>query len=112
MEKTVRNLWAEALKGSGKAYRKLGVIFLQGKRCKKDRELAALCLQKAMKLGDVRGYYLYHMAFSKEKKVIDDVSYEEICRDYHRTWNLKEKIRLFLYLRLGTERQKKLFYNK
>lgn len=101
MDKRERNLWVKALKGSGKAYRKLGVIFWQGKRCKRDRELARLCLQKAAEMGDERGYFLYHGIFSRGKKIIDDFSYEEMYRDYIRTGDLKEKKRLERYLRLG-----------
>lgn len=52
MDKRIRNLWVKALKGNRTAYRKLGIIFLQGAVCKRDRELAKLCLDKAIEMGD------------------------------------------------------------
>lgn len=101
MEKKVRGLWIKALKGSSAAYRKLGVLFLQGKECKKDRALAKLCLEKAMEMGDERGYFLYHRVFSKGKRVIDDSSYKEMCRDYQETKDRRERKRLERYLAAG-----------
>lgn len=98
MEKRVRNLWVKALRGSSAAYRKLGVLFLQGKVCKRDKTLAKLCLEKAAEMGDETGYFLYHRIFSKRKKVIDDLSYEDMLRDYRETKDWKEKRRLRKYL--------------
>lgn len=94
MEKKIRNLWVKALRGSSAAYRKLGVMFLQGKECKRDKALAKLCLDKAMEMGDERGYFLYHRVFSKGKKVIDESSYEEMRRDYRETkdWGGEEEV--------------------
>lgn len=100
MNKKIRNLWVKALKGSGKAYRKLGILFLCGEVCEKDRTLARLCLDKAAEMGDEQGYILYHKVFSKGKKVIDDRSYEEMCRDYREMKEWKEKRRLGRYLEM------------
>lgn len=106
MEKKIRNLWIKALRGSSAAYRKLGVMFLQGKGCKRDKALAKLCLDKAAEMGDERGYFLYHRVFSKGKKVIDELSYEEMRRDYRKTKDWEEKRRLKAYLETGTKRKK------
>ena len=106
MDKKIRNLWIKALKGSSEAYRNLGVLFLQGKECKKDVELARLCLEKAAEMGDEQGYFLYHRVFSKGKKVIDDRSYEEMRRDYRETKDWREKRRLGRYLAVGEGRIK------
>lgn len=106
MEKKIRNLWVKALRGSGAAYRKLGVLFLQGKECKRDKALAKLCLDKAMEMGDERGYFLYHRVFSKGKKVIDELSYEEMRRDYRETKDWGEKRRLKKYLAVGEGKKK------
>lgn len=105
MEKKIRNLWVKALRGSGAAYRKLGVMFLQGKECKRDKALAKLCLDKAAEMGDERGFFLYHRVFSKWKKVVDDLSYEEMRRDYRETKDLGEKRRLKAYLETGAKRR-------
>lgn len=105
LNKKIRNLWIKALKGSGKAYRELGIIFLKGKTCKRDDQLAKLCLDKAAELGDEQGYLLYHRIFSKNGKVIDDLSYGEMCRDYREAKSWREKRRLKNYLEL-----KKILY--
>lgn len=98
MDQRIRNLWVRALCGSSAAYRKLGMIFLTGKLCRRDRLLARLCLEKAVEMGDEEGYFLYHKAFSKGDKVIDDQSFAEMCRDYRETGNLREKKRLEKYI--------------
>ena len=94
MDKRIRNLWVKALKGNRTAYRKLGIMFLQGAVCKRDRELAKLCLDKAIEMGDEKSYFLYHKEFSKKKKVIDDRSYEEMRRDYQNAVGGKDKEKL------------------
>lgn len=111
MDRQIRNLLVKALKGSGSAYRRLGIAFLQGKRYRPDRQLAYLCLQNAAELGDEKGYFLYHKIFSKKKKVIDDMSYEAMQREYRLTDDFREKKRLALYLKLGTEEQKQKLTN-
>lgn len=98
MDKRIRNLLVRALKGSKTAYRKLGIVFLQGAICKRDRALARLCLDKAIELGDEESYFLYHREFSKKKQVIDDRSFEEMRRDYRKAVGRKEKKRLEGYL--------------
>lgn len=107
MDKRMQNLWIRALEGSAGAYRKLGICFLRGRRCRKNKRLAGACLRKAAELGDEAGYLLYHRLFSKNKKIIDDRSYAEMCREYRNTDNQKEKKRLARYLSLGTKRQKR-----
>ncbi len=104
MDKRIRNLWVRALCGSSVAYRKLGIIFLQGKLCRRDRVLARLCLEKAAEMGDEQGYFLCHKAFSKKEMVIDDQSYAEMCRDYRETKNREEKRRLRKYLDIAVRR--------
>lgn len=106
----VRNLWIKALHGSGKAYRRLGILFWTGKTGRRDRSLARLCLMKAAELGDEDGYLLYHWLFSGRKKVIDDRSYQEICQEYKEETNARKKKRLERYLNLGTPRQKRLWF--
>lgn len=100
MKRKIRNLWIRALKGSSKAYRELGILFLQGKICRKDVTLAKLCLDKAAELGDEEGYLLYHKVFSGKKKVIDDLSYKEMQRDYLEAKSRKERKRLMRYLKM------------
>ena len=48
MKKKEEELWIRALKDDGKAFRKLGKRFLEQGR----KELAGLCLQKAIERGD------------------------------------------------------------
>ncbi len=99
----IRKLLIKALKGNGAAYRKLGIVFLEGKKCKKDRLLAKLCLDKAAEMGDEQGYLLYHREFTRKKKVIDDLSFVEICRDYREAKGRKEKRRLKSYLKIARQ---------
>ena len=106
MDRQIRNLLVKAFKGSGSAYRRLGIVFLRGKRYRKDRQLAYLFLQKAAELGDEKGYFLYHKIFFKKKKVIDDMSYEALYREYRMMDDFREKKRLAMYLELGTKEQK------
>lgn len=98
MDKRIRNLLVKALRGNKIAYRKLGMLFLQGTICKRDRKLAKLFLDKAIELGDEKSYFLYHREFSKGKKVIDNRSYEEMRRDYQNPLGRKEKEILAGYL--------------
>ncbi len=98
MKKRIRSLWIKALKGNAAAYRKLGILFLQGKECKRDMLLAKLCLDKAAELGDERGYFIYHRVFSRGKKVIDDLSYRDMYRDYWGTKDWRVRRRLGRYL--------------
>lgn len=107
VNKRMKYLSVKALCGSGKAYRKLGILFWTGKGCERDRILAGLCLKHAAELGDEEGYFLYHRLFSKGKKVIDDRSYEELWDEYEREKDQKKKRRLAGYLKLGTKRQKR-----
>lgn len=100
LNRRIRNLWVQALMGSGAAYRKLGILFLKGKACKKDRKLALLCLDKAAEMGDEQGYLLYHQMFSRRKSIIDAKSYREMYRDYQATKSQKEKKRLKRYLEM------------
>ncbi len=107
MNRMVRNLWIQALSGRGEAYRRLGIMFLRGPGARRNHMLAKLCLEKAALLGDQKGYWLYHKNYSRKLQVIDDCSYEEMCRDYHRAKNRKEKKMLRCYLKLGTAEQKR-----
>lgn len=107
MDKRMRNLWTRALDGSAGAYRKLGICFLQGRRCRKDKKLAGACLRKAAELGDEAAYLLYHRLFSKNKKIIDDRSYAQMRKEYQNTDNQEKKRMLARYLSLGTKRQKR-----
>ncbi|MDO4324424.1 MAG: hypothetical protein Q4E24_00100 [bacterium] len=106
----IRNLWFQALRGSGKAYRRLGILFWTGTMGIRDRSLARLCLMKAAELGDEEGYFLYHWLFSSRKKVIDDRSYQQICQEYEKETNVRKKKQLERYLNLGTPRQKRLWF--
>lgn len=110
MEKREKNLWIRALQGSAKAYRKLGSVYLLHGTDKNDRELARMCLEKSMELGDETGYLLYHRMFSGGKKVIDDSSYEAIWEEYQSARGMQEKKRLKRYLYLGTRSQKRKIY--
>lgn len=101
MEKRVRNLWVKALRGNSAAYRKLGRIFIQGKICKKDMLLAKLCLNKAAEMGDEQGYMLYHKIFYTKEKIIDDLSYEEMRREYRETKSRRKKKWLKKYLEIA-----------
>lgn len=107
MKRNIRILWKKALRGDSDAYRELGIMLLLGKGCKRDWELAGLCLEKSMDLGNQESYFLYHKAFSRGKQVIDDASYEEIYCDYLGEKDPVKKKELERYLRLGTERQMK-----
>ena len=106
MNEKERKLWIQALKGDGKAYRKLGNRFMN---MKKDKVLSVLCYEKAMELGDEKSFIYYHSRFSKAKKVIDDHSYKEIYREYQVCTNKKKKKRFKQYLKLGTKEQKNIF---
>ena len=64
----VKKLWKRALVGDGAAFRRLGILFLKGEVCRRDKKAARLCLQKAMEAGDERGYLLYHRLFPGERK--------------------------------------------
>ncbi len=106
MKREIRNLWVQALEGSSSAYRKLGIRFYRGYGKMHDRRLAELCLREAVRMGDQKAFFLYHRFFSQGKQVIDDVSYEEIYREYRNTKDRKRKKLLYQYLLLGTKRQK------
>lgn len=112
MDMSMRNLWIQALGGSAKAYRKLGICFFRGKWGVKDRKLAKACLEKAAELGDEPAYFLYHKLFSKNKKVVDDASYADMRETYRNTGDSMEKKRLKRYLSLGTKKQKSSRNNK
>ena len=105
LKRKIRNLWVKALKGSGKAYRELGILFIRGKACRKDRTLARLCLDKAAEMGDEQGYLLYHKLFSGKKKVIDDLSYEDMMRDLQNARSRREKKWLERYLGITERRE-------
>jgi len=51
----VKKLWKRALVGDGAAFRRLGILFLKGEVCRRDKKAARLCLQKAMEAGDEKG---------------------------------------------------------
>lgn len=108
MKKNIKNLWKKALQGDSDAYRKLGILFLSGKRCGRDWELAGLCLEKSMEMGNQESYFLYHKVFSGGKQVIDDRSYRDIYRAYRKEEDPLKKKELADYLCLGTLRQKKM----
>lgn len=110
MNQRIRNLWIRGLCGSGEAYRRLGICFLTGRGCRKDRRLARLCLKQAAELGCEEGYFLYHKLFSSGKRVIDDNSYREMCRAYAAEENQKERRKLQRYLTLGTKKQKARYF--
>lgn len=105
-----KTLWIKALHGNAAAYRKLGIVYLTQGRNKRNRELAGLCLKKAMELGDESGYFIYHSLFSRGKQVIDDRSYDAIWEEYRAAKGKQEKRRLGRYLYLGTRRQKRRIF--
>lgn len=111
MNQKERLFWIKALKGSGKAYRKLGVLYLRAGRGRMDQKLGKLCLEHGIELGDEAAYLIYHRLFSRGKQVIDDRSYAEMWREYRKTGGARKKKRLEAYLKLGTERQKKMTGN-
>lgn len=108
MKKKIMKLLKKALCGECKAYRKLGCRFLEGRGCRKDRQLARLFLEKSMELGETKGFLIYHSNFSEGKEVIDDKSYEVMYREYTGIRDKKRKTELEQYLVLGTGRQKEI----
>lgn len=104
MEERIRDLWILALEGSDEAYLELGVIFWKG--AARDKELARLCLDKSAEMGNEEAFCLYHCLFSKGKKVIDDNSYQDLCREFEITEDPAKRKVLEQYLRLGTAGQK------
>lgn len=107
MNKRMKVLCVKALNGSGKACRKLGIMFLTGKEWPRDRQLARACLRRGAELGDEEAYFLYHRLFSRGRKVIDDHSYQELWEEYGRERDEKKRRKLERYLRLGTARQRR-----
>lgn len=108
MKRKIKLLWKKALKGNSEAYRKLGILFLKNGKSELDLELAKLCLEKSMEIGNQECYFLYHQIFSKGKKVIDDRSYAEIYLDYKEEKNSVKRKELEKYLKLGTVLQRKM----
>lgn len=106
MEKSIRNLWVKALSGSSAAYRKLGCLFMQGRICKKDMLLAKLCLNQAAEMGDEQGYLLYHKFFYTKGKIIDDLSYEDMCKEYRETKSRRKKKWLKKYLEVAKKERR------
>ncbi len=106
MKRSVKILWKRALKGNGAAFRKLGIIFLEGKKCNRDVELARLCIKRSMEMGDQKSFFLYHRLFSKGKQVIDDRSYRDIYFEYGKEKEPTKRKKLKEYLNLGTAHQK------
>ena len=90
-------------------YRKFGLFFLK-KGSYHDKKFAKKCLKKAMEKGDEKAYLLYHQYFSRKKKIIDDLSYNEIYEDYKQEKNRRKKHILKRYLVLGTKKQKKSLF--
>lgn len=109
MDRRTRRLLIRAIGGSSEAYRRLGLLFLTGRAGCRDRALARLCLKKSMEMGNVKGYVAYHRAFSKGKKIIDDRSYGDMCREYGRLRPGRRRRELKLYLGLGTKAQRARF---
>lgn len=107
MKRGTTVLWIRALRGSKKAYRKLGILCAGGDR--EERILARLCLEKAMAMGDEYSFFLYHRYFYKNSQVIDDLSYEAMCDEYIHTFDLEKRKKLRRYLKMGTRRQKRRF---
>lgn len=107
MNQNEKKLWIKALEGSEKAYRKLGLLYLQTGGSGKDRRLGMLCLKRAMEMGDEKGFLIYHRLFSKGKQVIDDRSYQEMWREYRMAGKGEERKLLKAYLKLGTKKQKR-----
>lgn len=105
MNRRIKTLWVKALKGDSEAYRRLGMIFLKGRRHRQDHELGALCLRKAMQMGNEKAWFMYHRIFSKGKEVIDSESYAEIYREYKNSKNVFIRKRLCRYLQMGTTQQ-------
>lgn len=112
MKKKIRKLLKKALRGECEAYRKLGCRFLEGRGCRKDKQLAKLFLAKSMESGSQKGFLMYHSNFSKGKEVIDDRSYEMIFSEYEESRSVTRKTELKRYLRLGTEKQKSVIISK
>lgn len=106
MNRRIRKLWIKGLSGSADAYRRLGIMFLKGQGCPKDRRLAKLCLKQAAELGNEEGYLLYHKLFSKGKRVIDHDSYRDMYREYKKETDEKKRKKIRKYLNLGTKWQK------
>lgn len=107
MKKREKTLWMQALQNHADAYRRLGMMYLEKGMFKKNQDLARLCLERSMEMGDEESYFLYHKIFSKGQKVIDDHSYQTMWREYQMGTDEKEKKRLRQYLELGTRKQKK-----
>ncbi len=120
MDRRMRRLLLKAMEGSGSACRRLGLLFIRPKnlaKCRtgfwnpcpvRDLRLARVFLERSIELGDEKGYIIYHRLFSKGKKVLDDPSYQEIYLDYRKAENRNVQKRLREYLRLGTNRQKRM----
>lgn len=107
MKHRITVLWIHALRGSGRAYRKLGVIYARGGRT--EQALSKACLEKSMEMGDENSFFIYHRYFCKGRQVIDDISYEAMASEYLQTLNLEKKRKLRKYLEMGTSRQRKKY---
>ncbi|HIZ80190.1 MAG TPA: hypothetical protein IAA17_10430 [Candidatus Lachnoclostridium stercorigallinarum] len=101
-----RKLIIEAVEGSGRSCRKLGLYFFRMRQRPGRKELALRCLRRAAQLGDEMGYLLYHRLTHRGRKVIDDRSYRQMAAEYGGLLPGAEKRRLRQYLLLGTDRQK------
>ncbi|HIR13675.1 MAG TPA: hypothetical protein IAB31_07115 [Candidatus Choladousia intestinavium] len=96
MKKKEEELWIRALKDDGKAFRKLGKRFLEQGR----KELAGLCLQKAIERGDEKSFFLYHLHFFSGDQPVDDCSYREMLEEYKQTQDKKLRRQLKKYLEI------------
>ncbi len=52
-------------------------------------------------MGDEKGYLLYHKIFYTKGKIIDDLSYEDMRRDYRGTKSWRKKKWLKKYLEIA-----------
>ena len=89
-----------------RVYRNLGIFFLRRGHFQ-DKNRARSFLKAALIQGDEKAYLIYHFHFSKNKKVIDDRSYQEIYQDYLQESSWRKRRLLEGYLRLGNKKQKK-----
>lgn len=110
MKRSTAVLWIRALRGSKKAYRKLAMLCAWGHR--EERILARLCLEKAIEMGDEYSFFLYHRYFPGAGQAIDDFSYKAICDEYVHTLDAVERKKLRRYLKLGTSRQRWLYFRR
>lgn len=103
----MKKLLLEAMQGDSSGWRKIGMRLWKRRFFRRNKELAVLCLKKAMEEGDEEAFFFYHLHVDQDNFVMEEKTYQEIKKEYYESEDEEKRKELRKYLKLFQRKNQK-----